>query len=58
MRVQVQEQDGRLRLQHFRKVRQLGAGDVGQVDLVQLQGTSAKFAIKTLEKREMFDRNK
>lgn len=34
------------------------AGDVGLVDLVQLQGTDAKFAMKTLDKWEMAERNK
>mmetsp|Transcript_9347 Transcript_9347/g.28515 ORF Transcript_9347/g.28515 Transcript_9347/m.28515 type:complete len:704 (-) Transcript_9347:1016-3127(-) len=56
--MEVQQQHGRLKLQHFRKVRQLGAGDVGQVDLVQLQGTNLKFAMKTLDKGEMYERNK
>lgn len=35
--LQVQQRDGQLRLNHFRRVKQLGAGDVGLVDLVQLQ---------------------
>jgi serine/threonine protein kinase len=43
---------------HFRRVKQLGAGDVGLVDLVQLQGTEFKFAMKTLDKYEMQERNK
>lgn len=54
----VQQQDGRLKMVHFRKIKQLGSGDVGTVDLVQLQGTTFKFAMKTLEKREMHERNK
>lgn len=29
--------DGDLRLSHFRRVKQLGSGDVGLVDLVQIQ---------------------
>jgi len=53
-----QERDGKLRLAHFRRVKQLGAGDVGLVDLVQLQGTDLKFAMKTLDKWEMQERNK
>jgi hypothetical protein len=36
MRLQ-QREGGQLRLNHFRRVKQLGAGDVGLVDLVQLQ---------------------
>lgn len=33
----IQEREGKLKLLHFRRVKQLGAGDVGLVDLVQLQ---------------------
>jgi hypothetical protein len=53
-----QERDGKLRLSHFRRVKQLGAGDVGLVDLVQLQGSGLRFAMKTLDKWEMAERNK
>ena len=53
-----QERDGRLRLAHFRRVKQLGAGDVGLVDLVAMQGTGMTFAMKTLDKWEMQERNK
>ncbi|KIZ02931.1 hypothetical protein MNEG_5031 [Monoraphidium neglectum] len=53
-----QERDGKLKLAHFRRVKQLGAGDVGLVDLVQMQGTDMKFAMKTLDKWEMQERNK
>jgi hypothetical protein len=48
-----QQRDGKLKLMHFRRIKQLGAGDVGLVDLVQLQGTEHKFAMKTLDKYEM-----
>ena len=92
--------DGDLRLSHFRRVKQLGSGDVGLVDLVQIQvrpcclhasqgarvaaavlpliaaldlrfssetrfvrrllqgDAETRFAMKTLEKREMVERNK
>lgn len=40
------------------QVRQLGSGDVGMVDLVHLVGTDQRFALKSLEKREMLERNK
>jgi phototropin len=69
--------EGRLRLRHLQRVRQLGSGDVGMVDLVQLgpkalelagvvldpndEEAAAKtyrFALKSLEKREMVERNK
>lgn len=33
----VQQRDQKLKLMHFRRVKQLGAGDVGLVDLVALQ---------------------
>lgn len=68
--------EGKLRLRHLQRVRQLGSGDVGTVDLVQL-GPKAlelagvvldpndeeapktyRFALKSLEKREMVERNK
>ncbi len=35
--IQLQQRDGKLKLMHFRRIKQLGAGDVGLVDLVQLQ---------------------
>ncbi|MEW5309471.1 MAG: hypothetical protein WDW38_001359 [Sanguina aurantia] len=54
----LQERDGKIKLMHFRRVKQLGAGDVGLVDLVLLQGTEFKFAMKTLDKYEMAERNK
>jgi hypothetical protein len=37
MLLQRQQHEGPLRLSNFRRVKQLGAGDVGLVDLVQLQ---------------------
>ena len=40
------------------QVKQLGSGDVGMVDLVQLVGSEQRFALKSLEKREMLERNK
>ncbi len=40
------------------QVHQLGSGDVGLVDLVQLSGSSHRFALKSLEKKEMLERNK
>lgn len=66
--------DGKLRLRHFQRVRQLGSGDVGMVDLVQVSPRAVSllesigtlkagdetplFALKSLEKREMLERNK
>lgn len=36
----------------------LGAGDTGLVELVRLVGTDHQFALKSLDKREMLERNK
>ncbi|KFM28754.1 Phototropin-1B [Auxenochlorella protothecoides] len=49
---------GGLRLRSFQRLRSLGAGDVGMVDLVNLVGTPHNFALKSLNKREMVQRNK
>lgn len=54
----VEKSQKKLALYQFRRLKQLGTGDVGLVDLVELQGTDAKFAMKTLEKNEMLERNK
>ncbi|KAG1660149.1 hypothetical protein FOA52_007806 [Chlamydomonas sp. UWO 241] len=57
--VKTQEADGRLELwKHFQGVRALGTGGVGTVDLVQLIGSTHRFAVKTLDKAEMLARNK
>uniref|UniRef100_A0A1D1ZNT7 non-specific serine/threonine protein kinase n=1 Tax=Auxenochlorella protothecoides TaxID=3075 RepID=A0A1D1ZNT7_AUXPR len=50
--------EGGLRLRSFQRLRSLGAGDVGMVDLVNLVGTPHNFALKSLNKREMVQRNK
>lgn len=51
--------EGKLRLRQFQRLRQLGSGDVGQVDLVSLGGNlGPRYALKSLEKQEMVDRNK
>ncbi|EFN57260.1 hypothetical protein CHLNCDRAFT_6687, partial [Chlorella variabilis] len=50
--------EGRLTEQHFTRVRQLGAGNVGKVELVELAGSCHRFALKSLDKREMVERNK
>jgi serine/threonine protein kinase len=57
--VKTQEADGKLELwKHFQSVRTLGQGGVGTVDLVQLIGSQHRFAVKTLDKTEMLERNK
>ncbi len=50
--------EGGLKLTHFQRIKQLGSGDVGMVDLVKLRDTDHVFAMKTLDKREMVERNK
>jgi serine/threonine protein kinase len=51
--------DGKLRLRQFQRLRQLGSGDVGMVDLVALGGgVGPRYALKSLEKSEMVERNK
>jgi phototropin len=51
--------EGKLRLRQFQRLRQLGSGDVGMVDLVALGGgIGPRYALKSLEKQEMVERNK
>mmetsp|Transcript_8423 Transcript_8423/g.27520 ORF Transcript_8423/g.27520 Transcript_8423/m.27520 type:complete len:734 (+) Transcript_8423:625-2826(+) len=52
------EKNGQLKLSDFAKIKKLGAGDVGTVHLVELVGTNFKYAMKSLDKKEMHDRNK
>lgn len=47
---------GKIKLHDFKRTKQLGAGDVGTVDLVSMDGH--KYAIKSLDKQEMIERNK
>eukprot|EP00217_Crustomastix_stigmatica_P012793 CAMPEP_0183797780 /NCGR_PEP_ID=MMETSP0803_2-20130417/17021_1 /TAXON_ID=195967 /ORGANISM="Crustomastix stigmata, Strain CCMP3273" /LENGTH=709 /DNA_ID=CAMNT_0026042449 /DNA_START=114 /DNA_END=2240 /DNA_ORIENTATION=- len=50
--------DGALGPGHFKRLKRLGKGDVGNVQLVQLRGTSHLYAMKVLSKSEMLQRNK
>nr|AML76798.1 putative LOV domain-containing protein [Phycella sp. BC-2016] len=45
-------------LKHFRPVKPLGSGDTGCVHLVELLETGQCFAMKTMEKNVMLNRNK
>ncbi|KAK9802821.1 hypothetical protein WJX73_002029 [Symbiochloris irregularis] len=56
--VAAEKKDGKLALSQMRRIRQLGSGDVGLVDLVELLDGGHRFAMKTLEKSEMLERNK
>ncbi len=49
---------GTLKVVHFKRLKQVGSGDVGLVDLVSLIGTNHEFAMKSLDKQEMIERNK
>lgn len=60
------ERDGKISAQNFSAVKNLGQGDVGTVRLVEMKGTKGGkgkdgrcvFAVKTLNKTEMIERNK
>nr|AML76691.1 putative LOV domain-containing protein [Philoxerus vermicularis] len=45
-------------LKHFKPVRPLGAGDTGSVHLVELCETGEYFAMKSMDKNAMLNRNK
>eukprot|EP00897_Mesotaenium_endlicherianum_P000310 jgi/Mesen1/1027/ME000121S00104 len=55
---QVRAQEGRLGVKHFRLIKPLGMGDTGSVLLVELRGTNQLYAMKTMEKETMIERNK
>mmetsp|Transcript_22158 Transcript_22158/g.53029 ORF Transcript_22158/g.53029 Transcript_22158/m.53029 type:complete len:694 (+) Transcript_22158:301-2382(+) len=54
----VEAEHGSIKISHFKRQQQLGSGDVGLVDLVSLIGSRFEFAMKSLDKREMIERNK
>ena len=54
----LQAAGGKLEAAHFTHIKELGAGDAGKVDLVELAGTGHQFALKSLDKRDMLARNK
>jgi len=54
----VYDREGEITINHFTRIRQLGSGDVGLVELVKLRDTNFTFAMKTLSKQEMLERNK
>ncbi|MED6196878.1 Phototropin-1 [Stylosanthes scabra] len=47
-----------IELKHFRPVKPLGAGDTGSVYLVELCGSEQYFAMKSMQKDVMMNRNK
>lgn len=54
----LQQSQGTITLKHFKRVQQLGSGDVGLVDLVRIQGSDVMVAMKTVDKAEILERNK
>nr|AHZ63928.1 phototropin [Bolbocoleon piliferum] len=54
----LQQAEGTIELRHFKRVQQLGSGDVGLVDLVRIQGSDVTVAMKTIDKVEILERNK
>ncbi|XP_057955036.1 phototropin-1 isoform X2 [Malania oleifera] len=54
----IQDSGEQIGLKHFRPVKPLGFGDTGSVHLVELCGTGEYFAMKTMDKSVMLNRNK
>lgn len=54
----VQRKHGNLHLRHFKLLRRLGSGDIGNVYLAELIGTSCLFALKVMDNEFLASRNK
>ncbi|KAJ7970783.1 Protein kinase [Quillaja saponaria] len=54
----IRSRDGMLDLKHFRIVKRLGCGDIGQVQLAELIGTKTYFAMKIMDKVDLASRKK
>nr|AML79460.1 putative LOV domain-containing protein [Curculigo sp. BC-2016] len=54
----VMESGEKISLKHFRPVKPLGSGDTGSVHLVELLETGYYFAMKSMDKNAMLNRNK
>nr|AML79401.1 putative LOV domain-containing protein [Drakaea elastica] len=52
------ESGEKINLKHFRPIKTLGSGDTGSVHLVELVETGEHFAMKTMDKNMMLNRNK
>lgn len=52
------KRDGAIGMHHFETVRRMGDGDLGVVDLVVLRGTEIMFAMKSIDKKDIEERNK
>ncbi|KAL3720133.1 hypothetical protein ACJRO7_005029 [Eucalyptus globulus] len=55
---QILDSGEQIGLKHFRPVKPLGSGDTGSVHLVELCGTGQFFAMKSMDKSVMLNRNK
>lgn len=54
----VRMQDGTLGLSHFRLLKRLGCGDIGNVYLSELSGSKCHFAMKVMDKGSLASRKK
>ncbi|CAI9760223.1 unnamed protein product [Fraxinus pennsylvanica] len=54
----VRSRDGVLGLTHFRLLKRLGCGDIGNVYLAELSGTTCYFAMKVMHKASLAGRKK
>nr|AHZ63854.1 phototropin [Gnetum montanum] len=52
------DRDERIGLKHFKPIKVLGHGDTGSVYLVELDDTGERFAMKTMNKTVLLNRNK
>ncbi|PNY15481.1 protein kinase PVPK-1-like [Trifolium pratense] len=54
----IRARDGMLEMRHFRLLKRLGSGDIGNVYLAELSGTRTSFAMKLMNKTELASRKK
>jgi len=54
----VRAREGMLEMRHFRILKRLGSGDIGNVYLAELSGTRTSFAMKLMNKTELATRKK
>ncbi|GLJ53881.1 hypothetical protein SUGI_1150950 [Cryptomeria japonica] len=54
----IKARDGDLGLSHFRLLKRLGCGDIGNVYLAELRGTKCFFAMKVMDKGSLESRKK
>jgi len=54
----VRAREGMLEMRHFRILKRLGSGDIGNVYPAELSGTRTSFAMKLMNKTELATRKK